>query len=438
MRCFFVVGLCWAVSLMWAGCDKSGNEQSRFVDDEGGDTGQIDAGQADTGQADAGQADAGQPDASTGEPPSPCGNTLGELCWTVEPSFSSDDLVGAYELALESDGTFYLLTNTVREVNGAPAWDTVEHRVEKYDASGVREWVRALDDGLKGTAIAVAPSGVVIAGANADDTLLVVRALDAAGTPLGDRTFEGISVGEVRSVAVDATGNILVVAVHDTLDERYNALLVKFNAGDGVAWSKSVDGPVSGSDVSHDLAVDAGGTVYWLLYEDNWPTSSPSVLRRYSPNGTLDWETVVANTPWVLGLALDGLGNPVVAGADWSQERASSFLFARKYDPNMEVVWTYEGADSTEATSVAVDVDGSVRIAGYTRSGQLVVTKLNAQGEEMWSRTVSAPQNSVSSFVDVACDRAGNTVVIGNRELHYFSLDNTGLGESVIVQKYSP
>ena len=90
------------------------------------------------------------------------------------------------------------------------------------------------------------------------------------------------------------------------------------------------------------------------------------------------------------------------------------------------------------ATSVAVDVDGSVRIAGYTRSGQLVVTKLNAQGEEMWSRTVSAPQNSVSSFVDVACDRAGNTVVIGNRELHYFSLDNTGLGESVIVQKYSP
>ena len=129
----------------------------------------------------------------------------------------------------------------------------------------------------------------------------------------------------------------------DTLDERYNALLVKFNAGDGVAWYKSVDGPVSGSDVSHDLAVDAGGTAYWLLYEDNWPTSSPSVLRRYSPNGTLDWETVVANTPWVLGLALDGLGNPVVAGADWSQELSLIHICSS----TKSVAWPSQAATSS-------------------------------------------------------------------------------------------
>lgn len=118
------------------------------------------------------------------------------------------------------------------------------------------------------------------------------------------------------------------------------------------------------------------------------------------------------------GLAIDADANLLVAGA------AGSDGWVRKYDTNGGTVWTqtYDGVDGTAvAWGVAVDSAGNVAVAGVEANvagdDDIWVRKYDPSGVALWTRTYAGAAAGPDTARRVACDAAGNVVVVGSEAL---------------------
>jgi hypothetical protein len=224
------------------------------------------------------------------------------------------------------------------------------------------------------------------------------------------------------------------------------------------AWTRQFGSPQW--DRGNGIAVDASGNVIVAgatqgtlpgqTSAGNWDMFA----RKFSPAGAEVWTRQFGSSAldWAFGVAADGSGNIIVAGATLGalpgQVPAGNWdIFARKFSPEGTELWTIQSGSSgsDDALALAVDASGNTILAGHTDGtlpGQTsagyedaYVRKLSPAGTELWTSQFGSPESDWAS--GVAVDASGNIIVAGHTDGTLPGQTSAG-GEDAFVRKLSP
>jgi uncharacterized delta-60 repeat protein len=304
----------------------------------------------------------------------------------------------AYSVAIQSDGkivaagysdngTDYDFALTRYNANGS--LDTT------FDGDGkLTTAIGAFDD--YASSVAIQSDGKIVAAGcsdNGTDYDFALARYNANGSL--DTTFHstgivttafGTSDDVGYSVAIQADGKIVVAGYSDVGSAYYNFALARYNANGNLDATFDGDGKLTTSfgpldDKAYSVAVLSGGKILAAGYSNNG-NSSDFALARYNANGGLDttfdgdgklttafgWSDDVG-----YGLASQSDGKLVVAGRS-SNGTNDDFAVAR-YDADGSLDASFDGdgklttaigASDDRATSVAIQADGKIVVAGYS------------------------------------------------------------------------
>jgi hypothetical protein len=315
--------------------------------------------------------------------------------------------------------------------------------VQKFDAAGNLVWARQFgsrfaagglaNDSVGG--IAVDASGnVVVAGSSggtlpgqttAGGTDAFVQKYDASGTLLWTRQYGSSRNDELRSIAVDSLGNILVaggtsgVLPGQISSGNDDVFVQKLNAAGGLLWTRQYGS--SNNDSAKGIAVDASGNV---LVGGNAPDP---FVQKYDGVGALMWTRQLSGG-LMRAVGVDASGNVVVAGSAFGAlpgqtSAGTTDAFVQKYDGAGALMWTRQFGSSAvdSAEGIATDASGNVLVTGFTNgvlprqtsvgSTDLFIRKFDSFGTEL--RTLQFGSTSEERASGLAVDAAGNALVAG-------------------------
>lgn len=264
-----------------------------------------------------------------------------------------------------------------------------------------------------------------------------VAKLDADGHPLWARKLGGQGDQFVDNIAIDDLGNIIATGSFEgTIDvggesltaDGFDSFVVKFTTQGDLLWARAIGGIQS--QIIKSIAVDAGGDIVVVGFFDGTADFGGKQIKsagnfdafvsKLDPAGNLLWATAFGDTAEqrATAVGIDGAGAVLVTGdfigkidfgAGPSQFASSKSAFLAKLDPDGVTIWaqTFVSGTSEKPTALAVDAAGSSVIAGefsgtidfgagpLTSSGNEIDTFLagfDASGACLWSHAVSPTQ----------------------------------------------
>ncbi len=254
------------------------------------------------------------------------------------------------------------------------------------------------------------------------------------------RQFGSAGNDLASSVAIDVEGNVYVagttegVLVGQVNAGGADAFLRKYEPGGAELWTRQFG--FSGDDRVRTVAVDGEGNVYvaytaWGIKRDQpSPVVDDVFLRKYSPEGDKLWtqQFRTGTNYGVADMTVDGNGNVYVAGINEivvpDQTKNTDYgQYLRKYDTAGVEVWAHQfGVGGTYAvTSIVVDEDGSIYVAGKTpqvlldqngyRPSDAFLSKYDSAMAELWTRQFET--DSYDSASSIAVDEEGAVYVVG-------------------------
>ncbi len=392
------------------------------------------------------------------------GGTPGTELWTRQ--FGT--FGGATGVAVDSSGNVLVVGYTYSTLPGQTHAGGEDAFVRKYDPNGTELWTRQFGtsslDQAKGVAVDSSGNILVVgetAGALPGQTQagsrdVFVRKYDAGGNELWTRQFGTSDFDEAYGVAVDSSGNVLVVG--DTIGTfpgqtqagGEDAFVRKYDPNGTELWTRQFGASGLGLDNALDVAVDSNGNVLVVgrtegtLPGQTGAGSRDAFVRKYDAGGNELWtrQFGTSSLDEAFGVAVDSSGNILVVGATSGalpgQTHAGNWdAFVRKYDPNGTELWTRQFGTSSldDAFGVAVDSNGNVLVVGRVYNaalpgqtqagyGDAFVRKYDANGTELWTEQFGTLGTDEAS--GVAADSSGNVLVVGF------------INGSAFVRKYSP
>ena len=206
------------------------------------------------------------------------------------------------------------------------------------------------------------------------DTNALLRRFDDGGGEVWSAVHAGADGGpdSIAAVAVDGSGDIYVAGREFAQATSFDAWIARYSASGDEVWSMTVDGPVSGPDWGTAIAVsDEGWLVVGGRQDQGAGNGADAWTARYTADGAEVW-TQGLNGPAsgddsIHGLAIDSAGFILAVG---HQEVNGQGLDAwvAKYDGDGAEQWMQvidgEGSGDDELAAVAVDGDDNVVSVG--------------------------------------------------------------------------
>jgi len=337
----------------------------------------------------------------------------GELQWNTFLGGFGQDYAEA--IAVDGDGNVYIAGHSLFTW-GSPVRDyggQSDAFAAKLNSSGALQWntfLGSVPDHDYGKAVDVDGDGnVYVAGDSYATWESPERAhqggRDAFAAKLNNsgalqwNTFLGSSnFDQGLGVAVDSTGNVYVAGDsmatwQGTSDpvraytSTGDAFAAKLDNSGSLQWNTFLGGTAGdygGGITLYDGAVYVCGTSRATWKEDNDPVRAHTALgdifaARLNTSGTLQWNTFLGGTDEDYGycIATDGDGNVCVTGhsdASWGnpvrQFQAARDASAVKLGDDGTMAWnTFLGGNNDdEGRAVAVDGEGNVCVAGFSKA----------------------------------------------------------------------
>jgi len=251
-------------------------------------------------------------------------------------------------------------------------------------------------------------------GTSGQDIYLIKT--DADGNTVWTRTF-GTNGSDNGSdiVQTDDGGYCIAGSIRDDGAATWDAVLIKTDGSGDVLWVETLD--VTQSNLAHSLQqTDDGGYIVSGSARNLVTANSDVHLVKTDDNGSILWARTFSASGSVSG-------NSVVQASDGGYVVGGTvdgrFFYALKVDSNGNEQWSRELAEASDRCSSIIETsdDGFVMI-GYTRSwipdipADVLLIKLDANGNKLWSKTFGGPMWDYGSMVLEASD--GGLVLVGN------------------------
>ncbi len=211
-------------------------------------------------------------------------------------------------------------------------------------------------------------------------------------------------------------------------------------------WAAQVG--TSTNDRSHAVTVDVAGNSYISgytfgdLYEPN-AGRNDAFLTKFDPSGNELWGLQVgtADDDLSYSVAVDVIGNVYMFGYTGDVD-VDYDAFLTKFDASGTELWSRSISTPVRdlGYSVAVDGDGNAFISGITfgslgganlGGADAFLAKYNASGTELWSRQIGTTSDDAS--LSVAVDGAGNAFISGTTD-GSLGGPNAGSGDAYLTK----
>lgn len=284
----------------------------------------------------------------------------------------------AVAIAVDAQGNVYVAGNSF---SVARDWS---YKIVKYDRDGNLKWTARSDANENSAnpdkvfAMAIDAAGnVYVTGIGYDhdevlDDYMTIKYDGNSGQVLWKSFYHGSAEDQAVALALDQAGHVYVTGRSKNASGDWDFLTIKYNAADG-AELKTVAHNGGDNDMPTALAIDAAGNIFvtggcqhvensfdYLTIKYNAGFGSVWT-RRYNNSGINDYD--MANA-----LALDAAGNVYVTGLS-SRGQLGGYDYATiKYDPQGAESWVirYEGPGDDTPSAIAVDQEGHVYVTGYS------------------------------------------------------------------------
>ncbi len=351
-----------------------------------------------------------------------CPNPISEWVSQVLPATSSSLGVASAE-----DGGAYA---TGYEGQDEPPFTGSNVVLTHFDSHGVQDWRLAFggqSSGNQGVAVRTLLDGSVAVLGNFEGTVdfdpgigqdnwttlgtynVFVAKFSAEGGYRGVNVIgRGQGLAYAGSFTSDPLGNLVMVGMfYGSLDfdpsptadiqsaaaDSYDAYVTKLNADGSYAWTRTFGGP--GNDEAASVAVDSLG----------------NILVAGGFRGTVDFDP--------------GPGTDLHSASGFNDifvskfTTAGSHLWTRTFPPDVNLDWPSITVDAngdpvfSSYFSGTVDFDPTAGMDFHTATtdADLFVTKLDADGNYLWTRTFEGEARAIPN--DITVDPAGNIILAG-------------------------
>jgi hypothetical protein len=352
----------------------------------------------------------------------------GESLWAqrYDGSAHSDDLSRAIAVA----GGRIAVTGGTTGASALTDFLTVA-----YDATGSQQWSAIYDAPAAGNdhglAVAIDSSGnTYAAGYATGDTTgwnFAVLKYNASGTRQWVGTYTTMDEDYVMAVGVDASGNVFAAGSSGspyTLSWDY--AVARYNASTGeTLWVRRLNGSGNEDDEVRAMAIDHAGNVIVTGGSTNTGTGVDYTTVKYSPAGDTLWvrrfNGTASGTDWAYAVAVDASNNVYVTGS--SQDTATDMDYVTiKYDASGNQHWLarYDGPVHSfdEGRAIAVDASGNVFVTGGstgsgTRTDYVTLRYDAATGSEVGAKRYDGPANRIDEALALVVDGSSGVVVTG-------------------------
>jgi len=219
-------------------------------------------------------------------------------------------------------------------------------------------------------------------------------------------------------IVLDATGDVLVSGTESGLNNRLNAVVLKYSADGTPLWTYTYQPNSNWETQGRDIAVATGGQVYVTAWRHN-VTGGPyeTMLMTLTPSGETLWtgaDTASSESPWA-SLAVDTAGGAYVVG------KVARTMRTWKYSASGALAWKadYSTIDTTSTYGVLATLshDQGVYSTGYRFISEggfaFLVVKYSAAGQHRWHVCAESMDNCVDRTVAAAVDPSDNLIVTG-------------------------
>ncbi|MBI5775241.1 MAG: SBBP repeat-containing protein [Verrucomicrobia bacterium] len=337
--------------------------------------------------------------------------------------------------------------------------DNYRHRdysIVVYSSTGVPLWTNSYNRPGFGyddsTVMAVDNCGNVFVTEHLAGFAYVTFRFSGADVPVWTNYFNGPTSqgGNPKGIAIASDGSVIVVGLTTGSDGSIDYATTKYSSEGVPLWTNFYAAPANADDDARALAVDSSGSVVVSGYTMNDRTYRDYETVKYSSSGVPLWTNFydgpASGYDEVTAVALDSSGNVFVTGVSYgigSQDYATL-----KYSSAGVPLWTnrYNGVGnySDYANALAVDVNGSAFVTGYSWNGSnndYVTIKYSSAGPPIWTNRYNGAGNDYASAlaVDVSGDVfvTGWSYASGGANPDYTTIKYSGAGVPLWTNRYN-
>jgi cysteine-rich repeat protein len=201
-------------------------------------------------------------------------------------------------------------------------------------------------------------------------------------------------------------------------------------------WTDEYDsGLAVVDDTSRGITADADDNVLVVGRRGSSPTEGRAWLRKYDPDGNIDWTvtdnaTAGSGTSWLWGVAVDSDNELAAVGYYPSPNDSSSDGYVAKYSDVGDLLWsdsfTSPGSSNDFAYDVTIDMTDRITLTGRSQD-DITVRRYTADGGNGWTDSVDG--TAVDIGEDIVANSAGDIIVVGRI--------SQAAGNRAWVRKYS-